>query len=188
MTKPELLKWLDGKCADALRKVNEQEQSAKSALLQQKIEQSKFDDFAAYVIPRMQEIYDRLNAWHSENENLVGPVYYYSSLSSALRNIVSGRDSAVECLRKFEIRETQLDKDLEKRFARLYSQVEGTYRTVRMNLKNLANAKLGMEYLEGLGFDLSEMLSGQDKPVETALAVPVNTALLLLDAVGRKDE
>ena len=76
MTKPELLKWLDGKCADALRKVKEQEQSAKSALLQQKIEQSKFDDFAAYVIPRMQEIYDRLNAWHSENENLVGPVYY----------------------------------------------------------------------------------------------------------------
>ena len=57
-----------------------------------------------------------------------------------------------------------------------------------MNLKNLANAKLGMEYLEGLGFDLSEMLSSQDKPVETALAVPVNTNLLLLDAVGRKDE
>lgn len=188
MTKSELLKWLDGKRDDALCKVKEQEQAAEAALLQQKIEQSKFDDFAAYVLPRMQEIYDRLNTWHSENADLVGPMHYYNSLSNALSNVLFGRDSAVECLRRMQICETQLDKDLEKRFDRLYSQVEGTYRTVRMNIKNLANAKLGMEYLEGLGFDLSEMLSNQDKPVETALAIPVNTNLLLLDAVGRKDE
>ena len=188
MTKPELLKWLDGKCADALCKVEDQRQAANTALHQQKIEQSKFNDLAAYVLPRMREIYDRLNAWHSENADLVGPMHYYNSLSSALSNILFGHGSAMDCLQKTQIYETQLDKDLEKRFDRLYSQVEGTYRTVRMNLKNLANAKLGMEYLEGLGFDLSKMLSSQDKPVETALAVPVNTNLLLLDAVGRKDE
>ena len=61
------------------------------------------------------------------------------------------------------------------------TEVERTYTNVAANLGGLANAKLGMEYLESLGFDLTELKAQDEKPVETALAVPINTQFLLLN-------
>ena len=55
-----------------------------------------------------------------------------------------------------------------------------TYGNVMKNVENLANAKLGMDYLRELGFDLTSLLALEEKPVETALACPINTQFLLL--------
>lgn len=51
---------------------------------------------------------------------------------------------------------------------------------VALNVNALANAKLGLEYLSGLGFDLSGLIAEQEQPVEKALAVPINTSFLLI--------
>lgn len=51
---------------------------------------------------------------------------------------------------------------------------------VALNVNALANAKLGLEYLSTLGFDLSGLIAEQERPVETALAVPINTSFLLI--------
>ena len=46
-----------------------------------------------------------------------------------------------------------------------------------LNVQRLKDAKLGMEYLKALGFDLTDLLAQDTAPVETALAVPIDTAV-----------
>lgn len=83
-------------------------------------------------------------------------------------------------LRDSEFKEAQVDRDLKKQFNTLRREVEKTYSNVAMNVNALANAKLGLEYLSGLGFDLRNLVANQEHPAETALAVPINTSFLLL--------
>lgn len=181
MTKKILLKWLDEQKAKALAQVNQQEKAAREALLAEKLERTKFDELVAYLLPRMNEIHERLDTWHAENAELAGPVCYcYGSLYYAIHNLLVSNRSAAEMLRDSEIKEAQVDRDLKKQFNTLRREVEKTYSNVAMNVNALANAKLGLEYLSGLGFDLRNLVANQERPVETALAVPINTSFLLL--------
>lgn len=54
------------------------------------------------------------------------------------------------------------------------------------NVQNMKNAKLAMEYLTGLGFDLTSLIEEDKNPVTTALAVEVDTRFLFIG--GKKDE
>lgn len=181
MTKKILLKWLDGQKAKALRQVMQQENAAFEALQLEKIKRSDFNAFAEYVLPRMTEIHDKLEDWHATNIELAGPAANcYGYLYATLHRILCSNELPIERLRKDEIRETKLDSELKKRYASLRSEVIKTYENVAVNVSNLANAKLGLEYLKELGFDLADLLAQEERPVETALAVPVNTDFLLI--------
>jgi hypothetical protein len=50
----------------------------------------------------------------------------------------------------------------------------------------MKNAKLAMEYLKNLGFDLSELVKADENPVTTALSVEVDTRFLFIG--GKKNE
>lgn len=181
MTKKILLKWLDGQKAKALCQVSQQETAAFEALLLEKIKRSDFNAFAEYLLPRMTEIHDKLEEWHAANAELVGSVTNcYGYLYSTLHRTLCSNEPPIERLRKEEIHETKLDSELKKRYATLRREVEKTYGNVAANVSNLANAKLGLEYLKELGFDLADLLAQEERPVETALAVPVNTDFLLI--------
>lgn len=65
MTKKILLKWLDEQKAKALAQVDQQEKAAREALLAEKLERTKFDELVAYLLPRMNEIHERLDTWHA---------------------------------------------------------------------------------------------------------------------------
>lgn len=188
MTKKILLKWLDGKKIEAIKQVNLQEQAAKEALLAEKCKRSKFDEFAAYILPRATEILDRLESWHKENRADVGDTYAtYGNLYYCLKSLLVSNTPAVEKLRAGEIKATQLDRDLEKRFSNIRHEVEKTYDNVALNVNALANAKLGLEYLTSLGFDMSTLAAEQENSV-TALAVPINTSFLLITPKEVHDE
>lgn len=181
MTKKILLKWLDTQKAKALCQVSQQETAAFEALLLEKIKRSDFNAFAEYLLPRMTEIHDKLEEWHAANAELVGSVTNcYGYLYSILHRTLCSNTSPIERLRKEEIHETKLDSELKKRYTALRREVEKTYENVAANVSNLANAKLGLEYLKELGFDLTDLLVQEERPVETALAVPVNTDFLLI--------
>ncbi|WP_304584049.1 hypothetical protein [Acutalibacter muris] len=182
MTKKQLLKWLDARKSEALLKVSAEEVEAKKALKAWKLEATHFGELIAEIGPKLNEVYDRMESWHKENEDLCGrECNAYNTLRYRLGPIVSGSTTLEAILAETEFRDTHHDTELNRKYMQMRTEVERTYINVAANVSGFANAKLGMEYLESLGFDLSELKAQDEKPVETALAVPINTQFLLLN-------
>jgi len=182
MTKKQLLKWLDHQKALALNKVSEEEAKAKEELKAWKLTETKFDELVAEIGPKLSAVYDRMAEWREKYKDICGTECAWGGgLMYHLTRFVSSNRPLAEVLKDIEFTETQHDRDLCTRYLRMRAEVEKTYANVAMNLSGLANAKLGMEYLESLGFDLAELKAEDERPVETALAVPINTQFLLLN-------
>lgn len=86
-----------------------------------------------------------------------------------------------------------LESQSEKALAEVETQSEkalkgitDNYRNVIANVSNMKNAKLAMEYLKSLGFDLSDLVKADENPVTTALSVEVDTRFLFIG--GKKNE
>lgn len=60
------------------------------------------------------------------------------------------------------------------------------YLNKAVELEEAKNAKLAMEYLKSLGFDLSDLVKADENPVTTALSVEVDTRFLFIG--GKKNE
>lgn len=186
MTKKQLLKWLDRQKSVALSKVSAEEANAKEALKAWKLAETQFDELIAEIGPKINEVYDRMAEWHEKYKDICGPERAWGGgLRYHLTSFVSSSRPLAEVLKDTEFTETKHNAELRTRYQKMYSEVERTYANVAANLGGLANAKLGMEYLESLGFDLSELKAEEERPVETALAVPINTQFLLL---SKKEE
>ena len=184
MTKVQLLKWLDGKQREALAEVKEQHRAAQERLLAMKIEKSGYPEFAASVLPLLQEVFDKLEAIHKDHEDLIGPSYYsYGELPHTLR--FCGNTPPEDRLMAQVIRSTQMDKNLENQYETLGRKVKKTYETVAGNVRGMANAKQAAEYLKGLGFDLRQLETDAQAPT-TALAAPVDRSYLLLEVNHEK--
>lgn len=186
MTKVQLLKWLDGKQREALAEVKEQHRAAQERLLAMKIEKSGYPELAAFVLPLLQEVFDKLEAIHKDHEDLIGPDYFsYGELPYALRHIFFSNTQPIDCLMAQVIRSTQMDKNLENQYETLGRKVKRAYETVAGNVRGMANAKQAVEYLKGLGFDLSKLETDAQAPT-TALAAPVDRSYLLLEVNHEK--
>jgi len=68
----------------------------------------------------------------------------------------------------------------------LISGIKSNYANVIANVQNMKNTKMAMEYLTGLGFDLTSLIEEDRNPVTTTLAVEVDTRFLFIG--GKKDE
>ena len=186
MTKVQLLKWLDGKQREALAEVKEQHRAAQERLLAMKIEKSGYPEFAASVLPLLQEAFNKLETIHKDHEDIIGPSYYsYGELPHTLRFIFCGNTPPEDRLMAQVIRSTQMDKNLENQYETLGRKVKRTYETVAGNVRGMANAKQAAEYLKGLGFDLSRLETDAQAPT-TALAAPVDRSYLLLEVKHEK--
>ena len=173
MTKKILLKWLEEQKVKALAQVDTQENAAKATLLAEKLERTKFAEMVAYVEPRLTEVYDYMMDWHKKNEELAGPLSMsWGTILYSIQNVLLARVPMAEKLQETELREAQVDRDLKKRFSDIRREVEKTYYNVALNVNALANAKLGLEYLSGLGFDLSGLIAEQEQPVEKRSQFP----------------
>jgi hypothetical protein len=191
MTKKILLKWLEKQEAKALAEVLKQRDQAQAQLRDWKCTETKFDELVAEIEPMLNAVYDRVQAWHNENEAICGRAsMQYGSISRTLYPLVCGHQSLADTIRGAEFSDTKKDAELMDKFGNMYRDVEGTYEKVIAVVNSLANANLGMEYLEGLGFDLTGLKTDEEKPVETALATPIDTRFLRLkkeDSNGSTD-
>lgn len=181
MTKKLLLKWLEQQKNKALNIVNRQEAAAKAELNERKYRDTGLEALVAEISPKLNEVYDRVMAWHEQYEEILGPNRAtYNSVGTRLYPLTGTSESLLTLMKEQEFARTVADADLKSRFSDLRNEVMRTYGNVMKNVENLANAKLGMDYLRELGFDLTSLLALEEKPVETALAVPINTQFLLL--------
>lgn len=181
MTKKLLLKWLDQQKEKALATVIANEAAAKEALLAEKTRACGLEALAAEIEPKLSAVYDAVAAWHKEHEAILGrECAQYNSVRSRLAPLIDTSRPLLKVMQTYEFARTQADEDLKRKFAELQREVERTYNNVSKNAEGLANAKLGMEYLQSLGFDLTTLLALDEKPMETALACPINVSYLLL--------
>lgn len=182
MTKKQIISWLKIQREEALAKTECQKNQALedySAMLCEKVGLKEVAD----------KCYSLLNAaddlivnWHKENKEYIGESScYYGSVRSKISSFISSPKAAYDSLKTYEIPcNSEAQRKIARRFSALHSEVEKTYDTVILNVQRLKNAKLAMEYLKELGFDLSTLLAEDTTPTETALSVPVDTRYLLL--------
>lgn len=181
MTKKLLLKWLEQQRSKALTIVDGQERACKEELNEKKYQTCGLEALVAEISPKLNEVYDRVMAWHEQYKDILGENRMTcNSVGYRLYPLTGTPAALLELMKMQEFARTAADADLKSRFSDLRSEVMRTYSNVMKNVENLANAKLGMDYLRELGFDLTSLLALEEKPVETALACPINTQFLLL--------
>lgn len=181
MTKKLLLKWLEQQRSKALAIVDGQERACKEELNEKKYQTCGLEALVAEISPKLNEVYDRVVAWHEQYKDILGENRMTcNSIGYRLYPLTGTPAALLELMKTQEFARTAADADLKSRFSDLRSEVMRTYSNVMKNVENLANAKLGMDYLRELGFDLTSLLTLEEKPVETALACPINTQFLLL--------
>lgn len=181
MTKKLLLKWLEQQRSKALAIVDGQERACKEELNEKKYQTCGLEALVAEISPKLNEVYDRVVAWHEQYKDILGENRMTcSSVGYRLYPLTGTPAALLELMKTQEFARTAADADLKSRFSDLRSEVMRTYSNVMKNVENLANAKLGMDYLRELGFDLTSLLASEEKPVETALACQINTQFLLL--------
>lgn len=181
MTKKLLLKWLEQQRSKALAIVDGQERACKEELNEKKYQTCGLEALVAEISPKLNEVYDRVMAWHEQYKDILGENRMTcNSVGYRLYPLTGTPAALLELMKTQEFARTAADTDLKSRFSDLRNEVMRTYGNVMKNVENLANAKLGMDYLRELGFDLTSLLALEEKPVETALACPINTQFLLL--------
>lgn len=181
MTKKLLLKWLEQQRSKALTIVDGQERACKEELNEKKYQTCGLEALVAEISPKLNEVYDRVMTWHEQYKDILGENRMtYNSVSYQLYPLTGTPAALLELMKAHEFARTTAEDDLKRRFSDLRNEVMRTYGNVMKNVENLANAKLGMDYLRELGFDLTSLLALEEKPVETALACPINTQFLLL--------
>lgn len=186
MTKKQLIKWIEGKQSAALAQIDDQYQKALTDHKAVLYIELGIADLAAEIKPLLDKADALLSAWSERHaERVTTTSEYYNSLRQRLYPFISSENALYESIIAHEFRDSTPErKQLENRKSEMSREVKANYGNVIRNLEALANAKLGLEYLKELGFDVSEVVAMDEKPVITALAVPVDTRFLFLAKEG----
>lgn len=195
MTKRQIIKWLESQSEKALAEVETQSEKALNTYYAERNEKNvstNLDNIttATAISALMQQAYsltesfkEKVKAEYPGVDTLCG---YYGSISYKLANMSSQAEIRSCLLKEFEDGRTEIRKGIKARKNEMIKGITDNYRNVIANVSNMKNAKLAMEYLKNLGFDLSELVKADENPVTTALSVEVDTRFLFIG--GKKHE
>lgn len=182
MTKRQIIKWLESQSEKALAEVETQSEKALNTYYAERNERIGLEDTATSIAALMQQAYsltesfkEKVKAEYPGVDTLCG---YYGSISYKLANMSSQAEIRSCLLKEFEDGRTEIRKGIKARKNEMIKGITDNYRNV--------NAKLAMEYLKSLGFDLSDLVKADENPVTTALSVEVDTRFLFIG--GKKNE
>lgn len=183
----------NGTKADAIIELAEVENQSEKALntyYAERNERIGLEDTATSIAALMQQAYsltesfkEKVKAEYPGVDTLCG---YYGSISYKLANMSSQAEIRSCLLKEFEDGRTEIRKGIKARKNEMIKGITDNYRNVIANVSNMKNAKLAMEYLKSLGFDLSDLVKADENPVTTALSVEVDTRFLFIG--GKKNE
>lgn len=183
MTKRQLVKFLEQKQVDALENAEKAWKQAKENHKLQFENDVKLNQIAQSVTMLISQADDILDDWHSYIEGHpelgVEWVNTYGCLKYKLSELVTV--SGIKTAMSKHITDRSLEKgQIEKRYAHVKNGITSNYTNVIANVQQLKDAKLGVQYLTELGFDLTTLLEEDKNPVTTALSVPVDTTFLFI--------
>lgn len=190
MTKRQLIKWLEAKREEAIGEVCSQATDTLNTYYTDRNTKIELEETASEIANLMKQASDKVDAFKAKvkasypDADISGG--YYGSVTYKLNNLISKYEIRDGLLKEFEDMRTPLVKSIIARKNDLISGIKSNYANVIANVQNMKNAKLAMEYLTGLGFDLTSLIEEDKNPVTTALAVEVDTRFLFIG--GKKDE
>jgi hypothetical protein len=190
MTKRQLIKWLEAKREEAIGEVCSQATDTLNTYYTDRNTKIELEETASEIANLMKQASDKVDAFKAKvkasypDADISGG--YYGSVTYKLNNLISKYEIRDGLLKEFEDKQTPLVKSIIARKNDLISGIKSNYANVIANVQNMKNAKLAMEYLTGLGFDLTSLIEEDKNPVTTALAVEVDTRFLFIG--GKKDE
>ena len=190
MTKRQLIKWLEAKREEAIGEVCSQATDTLNTYYTDRNTKIELEETASEIANLMKQASDKVDAFKAKvkasypDADISGG--YYGSVTYKLNNLISKYEIRDGLLKEFEDKQTPLVKSIIVRKNDLISGIKSNYANVIANVQNMKNAKLAMEYLTGLGFDLTSLIEEDKNPVTTALAVEVDTRFLFIG--GKKDE
>lgn len=190
MTKRQLIKWLEAKREEAIGEVCSQATDTLNTYYTDRNTKIELEETASEIANLMKQASDKVDAFKAKvkasypDADISGG--YYGSVTYKLNNLISKYEIRDGLLKEFEDKRTPLVKSIITRKNDLISGIKSNYANVIANVQNMKNAKLAMEYLTGLGFDLTSLIEEDKNPVTTALAVEVDTRFLFIG--GKKDE
>ena len=176
MTKKELIKFVEAKKENARQILNENGNKDIKIHNDRRYKKMELDKHAEIIFKLCQQ----LDAAFDEMIASLPPDVKYrdfgGSFRSALRKYIeNGVDSSKSRIIVWLNDESKEMDLIAKRYKEMWEKVKTNYDNVIRNISSLKNAKLGIEYLESLGFkDISE-----PKEECTALACIVDTDYLL---------
>lgn len=182
MTKKLLIKWVEDKQKEALAQVQEQYQNAlinHTLALHNELGVSALAD---EIGPLINQAFSILNAWREKWKDRVRMGNGWDSLSTRLRRYADDENLLKHVLSNEEFEDTTEERRrLRSLHAEMEREVRANYANVLVNVRALKDAKLGIEYLKELGFDVSEVITMAKEPVTTALSIPIKTQFLFLN-------
>lgn len=186
MTKTMLNKWLEQKEKQAKREVLKQfeEERAYLARLDETLGVNEitktvyknvaaaYNDVAAFR-DKLRDTPDvRVNdGWYDTISRFFGELLDEDVLRRKIRNEFS---DASGFLKKLEFQRDNTISEIHKNYAILHA-----------NISSMKNAKSGVEYIQKLGFDLTDLLAMDEKPVTQALTTKVNTNYLFIGGMKK---
>lgn len=191
MTKRQLMKFLEQKQEEALNSAKKAYDGAKENYKIQLEKHMKMNEVAKKISMLISQADDTLDEWlqylneHPELE--VETVNNYGCLKSKLNDFVT--DSNIKGYMYKHMHDVSKQKSqLETRYNQVKDGIASNYTNVIANVQQLKDAKLGVQYLTELGFDLTALPEEDKNPMTTTLSVAVDTSFLFIQGVKGSED
>lgn len=189
MTKRQIIKWLELQRSNALAEVETQSTNALDKYYAERNEKIGLDDTAAQIVDFIQQALKRIESFEegvkSEYPEIEIRYGYYGTATYKLIGLSSITDVLESLLREIDDSNTPAVTSILKRKSEVIEKIRDNYYNVIANVRNMKNAKLAIEYLKTLGFDLSDLIKANETPLVPALSI-VDTRFLFVG--GNKNE
>ncbi len=178
MTKKDLIKWLEDEREKTLKNADKRYEKEMEAHTKELYEKIQLDKHAAQIFKSCKQLYSDFNEFIDAlipdvrflgcyNRDLISILRHFSTLESTKEELIANL-----------LDYTEQHNRIFKRYNELQKNINKNYDNVILNVKSIKNAKLGVQYLESIGFKDIKM---EEKEEEcTAVACIVNTDFLFV--------
>ena len=183
MTKKQLLTWIEQQEKKVCDELDKKRDEALEACTEKIKEDSNLDDIADKIQAKFNEIETMLSEWQAGLEkDIICSREWYGNMHARIYPYINSPVATKKMMLTNDLRlhNSRAHQAVINSYREIEKNVKHEYTSVHVNAQNLKNAALIVEYLESLGFDLTELKEADAKPVTTALAVPINTDFLFL--------
>ncbi len=183
MTKRQLIKWLEGKKEDALIVARKKHEELMKEHTESICKILGVRELAEKIQSLFSKIDDEVNTWRNKNADMqdISFNHSYRNISLTVYDYINHKDATFDRIISREFTDKTLaKKNLDNAYSKMQSEINRNYTNVIANVQNLKDAKTGVEYLTELGFDLTELIERDKRPVATALAVDIDAKYLFI--------
>jgi len=180
MTKRDMITWLDDQKYKIIREKEDEVRGRKDAHLEATLRSLGFYEMAGEIESHLKQAWDLWSRWKAahESDSLSTSIHNYRGFECGIRPLVHLDEPLASYMSKYDTRlNTEAMDELNKEERTTSDKIGRTYNSVIRAVSAAKNIKEAKAYLEGLGFDLSEL---ENPPAPTVKAAEIDAGYLFL--------